>query len=690
MKTKHILFLFLASFGTDLFGHEQVVHEAITKHAVDSVSQDPEFASFLQVIASDDRTLDDAKSKMGFGSYHEDDDAKHDPVGGNRSLNHFYNPITGKGLSESPIIGGSDPIGRNSFEWASTFNEAGVNVFPYIINNKDTKNIWSWQNARDYEWLGLTETNQLARQTNVDNMFHAVGQVMHLLQDASQPQHVRNEQHLTFDWVKTPWRSPIEHYGKENINKLNYSHTILDWRNCGFTKMEDFWTRHFYSGANSSALVADASASGTSSVRLGMAEFANGNFLGARHLFPEYFNHKDIEYFPYPSRNTSTDYQAVKSNPLSGLQTNKLANGQEVKSIYVRKTGDGISINHICRVNYLGLKTISGLLTGGTPYCTINDDNVLKDYHDVLIPKAVAYSAGLLDYYFRGTMDVGVTNNSDGTFALQVTNTSSQDFSSGSFFLLQETNGIRAFVQTNDLSGTLPSGSNLTINCSCVSQETKCILVYRGTIGVDGDNHALDPVDDQIAIAVKTFTLEPPAMSNLTWTVTYSEDGASLSGSGGSATMTAASSGTGDSSVGSQVYGVSSDFFVCSSAAIQVDYSFTVTGPNHVISADQYHISNNANYLITIGGLVDGDSSAGGNDWLTNGTYSGHINAVLLSGSHHLSLHVQSAAGAEEWTRDHTIHDNPNWPWEGWTWEDTGSFVQSGITGTITVTFTPE
>jgi hypothetical protein len=196
MKAKYFLVLCLALIGNNSFGHEQAVHQAITTHVVDFMFSDPACAEFLSVIAAD-MASDAAKRRMVEGSWNEDFASKEDSVGGNRSLNHFYDPISGLGLSDLPALGGAhSPLGRNSFMWASISNCAGVNVFLNIINNKDTKNIWSWQNARGYQWLGLTETIQLVRQTNLDNMFRAAGQVMHLLEDTSQPQHVRNEQHL--------------------------------------------------------------------------------------------------------------------------------------------------------------------------------------------------------------------------------------------------------------------------------------------------------------------------------------------------------------------------------------------------------------------------------------------------------------------------------------------------------------
>jgi hypothetical protein len=67
---------------------------------------------------------------------------------------------------------------------------------------------------------------------------------------------------------------------------------MLDWRGAGFTKLEDFWDRHMYQG-HASALNADTNG-GTST--LGLAEWCNGNFLGARHLYGEYYPSNSIKH----------------------------------------------------------------------------------------------------------------------------------------------------------------------------------------------------------------------------------------------------------------------------------------------------------------------------------------------------------------------------------------------------------
>ena len=207
-------------------------------------------------------------------------------AGGWRSLNHFYDPLDtkyGKGLSDfAPDIRVLE--GTNSFAWASISNCAGIPA-----NGLNPVNIWSWQNARSYEWIGLTSTNKSDRFMALTNMFRAVGQVMHLLEDTSQPQHVRNEQHLDkypYTPIPTLWRSPIEDYGKMHYLELNYQHSILDWRDDGFTKLEDFWDRGFYKANGVQALSDDAAATDPTKT-LGLCRMVQRQFFfGARHLYP--------------------------------------------------------------------------------------------------------------------------------------------------------------------------------------------------------------------------------------------------------------------------------------------------------------------------------------------------------------------------------------------------------------------
>jgi hypothetical protein len=175
------------------------------------------YAAALNTTA-DDCSPDDATRSIGDGSALEDNFFKDE--GGFRQLNHFYDPITGRGLSELPVLP-NRLIGQNSFTWASSFNCPGVDwggVAGIAFRNVGKFNTWSWRNARDYQLFGLTTRERSDRHDALVNMFRSVGQVMHLLQDASQPQHVRNEQHLPFLW----FYSRIEAYGTKNAPRLNH------------------------------------------------------------------------------------------------------------------------------------------------------------------------------------------------------------------------------------------------------------------------------------------------------------------------------------------------------------------------------------------------------------------------------------------------------------------------------------
>jgi hypothetical protein len=225
--------LFCTLFFCVALAHDIPVHWAITFNAQESLFDNPHpYSAFLNVVSSD-ISYKNATNYLVNGSGYEDNRDVPGDAGKKRSLNHFYDPLDnkyGKGLSDSPPDRRVQ-VGTNSFAWASISNCMGYN-FPGVTwfsigKNINSSNIWSWSNARGCEWLGLTANNESVRQASLDNMFRAVGQVMHLLEDASQPQHVRNEQHL--DQIlgfNTTWRSPIEDYGSKNVNLLNY-HTAI-------------------------------------------------------------------------------------------------------------------------------------------------------------------------------------------------------------------------------------------------------------------------------------------------------------------------------------------------------------------------------------------------------------------------------------------------------------------------------
>jgi hypothetical protein len=103
------------------------------------------------------------------GSFDEDD--------GFRYLNHFHNPL--RTWNQAGLLGST--LGNSSIIWGQTSGQG-----------------FAWQNARDEYFLGLTATTQAGRNDHLSKTFSAIGHLIHLVQDAAQPAHSRNDPHPIF------------------------------------------------------------------------------------------------------------------------------------------------------------------------------------------------------------------------------------------------------------------------------------------------------------------------------------------------------------------------------------------------------------------------------------------------------------------------------------------------------------
>jgi len=138
-----------------------------------------------------------------------------------------------------------------------------------------------------------------------------------------------------------------------------------------------------------------------------------------------------------------------------------------------------------------------------------------------LIPKAVKYSAGLLDYYFRGTVNTFVYGTN-----FTVLNTSGQDFYGGSFYVFQQTNGTRSLLEEFPVTGALPNNEFSNLLCSALMPtNAQFLVIYKGAIGVTGGGTPLDPVDTNLAIAAQwaapyicSDSINVTNINNLAWT----------------------------------------------------------------------------------------------------------------------------------------------------------------------------
>lgn len=114
-----------------------------------------------------------------------------------RYLNHFRDGLSGKGLKlplKSPY--------PSSSQWGYNYGS----------------NDYDWVNGIEYARLGFLSKSQKERSKYQGEMFRSVGQVLHLVQDAYQPSHTRNDPH-TKD-------SELENWAKANVNPAHFNNSV--------------------------------------------------------------------------------------------------------------------------------------------------------------------------------------------------------------------------------------------------------------------------------------------------------------------------------------------------------------------------------------------------------------------------------------------------------------------------------
>jgi len=237
-------------------------------------------------------------------------------------------------------------------------------------------------------------------------MFRALGDVVHLLQDTSQPQHTRNEQHLDKIWLfEAPWHSPIETFGLKQLEDgaLTFPHGVLDWRAAGFNRLKDFWDRDLYNWnrrtptVRSAQPLIDSENPSKLTSKLGLAEFVNGNFIGDRHGYREVLPTTSPFHYPFPSLVEGTDFNQLRAHPETYGKPRFYTGFAGAGNGYVvGKTGQGRQVAYHGAVAYLFAVNpdLQGDLVGLGYAATVDDPDVLQSYHAHLIPEAIKYTAG--------------------------------------------------------------------------------------------------------------------------------------------------------------------------------------------------------------------------------------------------------------------------------------------------------
>jgi hypothetical protein len=271
-----------------------------------------------------------------------------------RSIRHFHQPLR---------------------SWDQAGFKKSVSSSIYWAQDKDQ---WpgrnaSWFDGRNSYLIALLSPTDKQRQDYFSETFQTVGQLMHLVSDAASVPHVRDEIHI--------FSRNFETFIGENSDIIGgffeFKKTILQQPTndpLAPVPIAWLWDTNRYDGTNPP---------GGSEKEIGLAEFTNANFFSEGTITKMAFENTEL---PLPAID-----RLILGPSVPDSRTGKIAR-------YLSKINDGVSVVHMVRVD--------SLYDSNASFDYALDDFVYRDYAAYLLPRAIGYSAGILDYFFRGKIKI--------------------------------------------------------------------------------------------------------------------------------------------------------------------------------------------------------------------------------------------------------------------------------------------
>ena len=444
--------------------------------------------------------------------------AMFEDVPGLRSFNHFFDPahggqpLTVLGVRPGSLLGKPN---LPSPDWA--IQDA---------NPEPSHQEFAFKNAREYARSALTAATLQERETKWGRVFQAIGQVIHHLQDMAQPQHVRNDAHLDLGEeeirvgsfiVSSPRRYErftAREPAKTRVRSLaGEAQSVVSFpsQNSPFTHPRKF----FVNGGK------------------GIAEFTNRNFVshGTNFRMTGGVARASLNYdLPVPSASVPE----IRS-------MSELLNGEAPSNGILRVCNGSTDV---CFVSFYGSDVTDALtgtaatnrrastyslfdqdlerfgatvqtvdVTTGQTYSTqkifaLNRFN-FDAAHEFLIPRAVGYSAGLINYFFRGDIDLVYDEKTQGYF---IANNGGESLQ-GAFELYYDgKNDTRHRIDQQDWGAvTVGSGQRVPVTVAFPDWNTaetpkdrdRYLLVFHGDMGEERASGGWE------AVAAKVVDLSP-------------------------------------------------------------------------------------------------------------------------------------------------------------------------------------
>lgn len=334
--------------------------------------------------------------------------------GSTNSLHHFFDPLHGRGLSmETPLF--ATPLGFSSPGWILG-GKADDGPSPFTQD-------FSYADTAGYLYQALTSPRQALRDTYFGLMFRGLGHLVHHIQDMAQPQHVRNDIHCDKEASRLCSASDNpSHFEKYTDKHRTVIVTgVVPGNIPAYSTARDYWVN----------------GEGT-----GMAEYTLSNFVsqGTNFELDSTGGLAGNSRYPLPAPVADRFFY---TRDLAGLLKESTVEEDEAKSIL---SSLDCRLPLVCEMDFIASHVIdrAGDITLNPRASSLSllDDELRRrdlragltvaynrfNFHSAypyLMPRAIAYSAGLINHFFRGRLEILGTDMVDGeSVSIEVKNAS--------------------------------------------------------------------------------------------------------------------------------------------------------------------------------------------------------------------------------------------------------------------------
>lgn len=231
---------------------------------------------------------------------------------------------------------------------------------------------YSWASARQAYLAALTSPIDSVRKRFFATVFHSIGHLIHLVQDAASPAHTRNDSHIEFFGD----RDLFHWWGDQSagLHDIATAPALAAdpsvWQLAPNPLAPVAISRLIDTEGYRSELLPRSSAD------IGISEYSHANFFS---------DDTFVSFYPFPNKDNVT----LCTEPHSGAAR-----------AYLCKIAPGDAGYRIAAATSLHRFLKSGLRAAEL------DAAVVRDYGLRLFPRAIGYSASLIDYFFRGKIKI--------------------------------------------------------------------------------------------------------------------------------------------------------------------------------------------------------------------------------------------------------------------------------------------